>query len=58
MAGGGGVEGVDPGRGPVFVNSNGAIEAAKAGDGVALVRLSLVARELAEGLLVAPFPRA
>jgi len=51
-----GAEGVDPGRGPVFVNSNGAIEAAKAGDGVALVRLSLVARELAEGLLVAPFP--
>ncbi len=51
-----GVEGVDPGRGPVFVNSNGAIDAAKAGDGVALVRLSLVARELADGMLEAPFP--
>ncbi|WEX77751.1 transcriptional regulator GcvA [Sinorhizobium numidicum] len=42
--------------GPVFVNSNGAIEAAKAGDGVALVRLSLVARELRDGVLIAPFP--
>ncbi|MNW01647.1 Glycine cleavage system transcriptional activator [compost metagenome] len=40
----------------MFVNSNGAIEAARAGDGVALVRLSLVSRELAEGVLVAPFP--
>ncbi len=43
-------------QGPVFVNSNGAIEAAKAGDGIALVRLSLVSRELREGSLVAPFP--
>lgn len=51
-----GADGVDAGRGPVFVNSNGAIEAAKAGDGVALVRLSLVARELADGVLEAPFP--
>ncbi|MEI2300713.1 transcriptional regulator GcvA [Ensifer sp. MJa1] len=51
-----GVEGVDAARGPVFVNSNGAIEAAKAGDGVALVRLSLVTRERAEGVLEAPFP--
>lgn len=51
-----GADGVDAGRGPVFVNSNGAIEAAKAGDGVALVRLSLVTRELAEGVLKAPFP--
>ncbi|HEV7310175.1 transcriptional regulator GcvA [Ensifer sp.] len=51
-----GAEGVDAGRGPVFVNSNGAIEAAKAGDGVALVRLSLVRRELADRVLEAPFP--
>ena len=51
-----GADGVDAGRGPLFVNSNGAIEAAKAGDGVALVRLSLVTRELAEGVLEAPFP--
>ncbi|WP_457586753.1 transcriptional regulator GcvA [Ensifer canadensis] len=51
-----GAEGIDTTRGPVFVNSNGAIEAAKAGDGIALVRLSLVSRELADGVLVAPFP--
>ncbi|HEV7318027.1 MAG TPA: transcriptional regulator GcvA [Ensifer sp.] len=51
-----GADGVDAGRGPVFVNSNGAIEAAKAGDGVALVRLSLVTRELADHVLEAPFP--
>ncbi|WP_457582082.1 transcriptional regulator GcvA [Ensifer canadensis] len=51
-----GAEGIDTTRGPVFVNSNGAIEATKAGDGVALVRLSLVSRELAEGVLIAPFP--
>lgn len=42
-------------RGPVFTNSNGAIEAARAGNGVALVRPSLVVRELAEGQLLAPF---
>lgn len=51
-----GAEEVDATRGPVFIDSNGAIDAAKAGDGVALVRLSLVARELADGVLVAPFP--
>lgn len=51
-----GAEGVDAARGPIFLNSNGAIDAAKAGDGVALVRLSLVAREIAGGVLVAPFP--
>lgn len=51
-----GAEGVDAARGPIFLNSNGAIDAAKAGDGVALVRLSLVAREIADGVLAAPFP--
>ncbi|NMY71368.1 transcriptional regulator [Pseudomonas protegens] len=45
---------IDGGRGRVFVDSNGAIEAAKAGLGVALVRRSLVRRELAEGCLLAP----
>lgn len=45
---------IDGGRGRVFVDSNGAIEAAKAGLGVALVRRSLVRRELAEGSLLAP----
>jgi LysR family transcriptional regulator, glycine cleavage system transcriptional activator len=46
---------VDAARGAVFSDGNGAIEAAKAGLGVALVRRSLVARELAAGELVAPF---
>lgn len=45
---------LDEHQGRVFVDSNGAIEAAKAGLGVALVRRSLVARELAEGTLLAP----
>lgn len=52
-----GVTDIDALRGPVFTDSNGAIEAAKAGDGVALVRLSLVAREIRERRLIAPFPR-
>lgn len=46
---------VDPSGGTVFIDSNGALDAAKAGHGVALTRRSLVARELAEGALVAPF---
>ncbi len=49
---------VDGRQGTVFVDSNGAIEAAKTGLGVALVRLSLVQRELAEGLLLAPIARS
>lgn len=52
-----GVTGIDAARGPVFTDSNGAIEAAKAGDGVALVRLSLVSREIRENRLAAPFAR-
>jgi LysR family transcriptional regulator, glycine cleavage system transcriptional activator len=52
-----GADGVDAARGAVFADGNGAIEAAKAGLGVALVRPSLVARELAEGALIAPFPQ-
>jgi LysR family glycine cleavage system transcriptional activator len=52
-----GVTDIDAMRGPVFTDSNGAIEAAKAGDGVALVRLSLVAREIQERRLLAPFSR-
>lgn len=43
-------------NGIVFTDCNGAIEAAKAGQGVALVRLSLVERELSEGSLLTPFP--
>ncbi|MET3613293.1 LysR family glycine cleavage system transcriptional activator [Rhizobium aquaticum] len=52
-----GAERVDAGGGPIFTGSNGAIDAAKAGLGVALARRSLVVRELEEGTLVAPFPQ-
>ena len=52
-----GVTDIDAMRGPVFTDSNGAIEAAKAGDGVALVRLPLVAREIQERRLLTPFAR-
>ncbi|WP_256079596.1 transcriptional regulator GcvA [Massilia sp. YIM B04103] len=45
---------VDPGRGPVFVDSNGAVDAALAGRGIALLRGSLVRQELASGRLVMP----
>lgn len=50
-----GASGVDASNGHVFSDSNGAIEAAKAGHGVALVRLPFVEHELAQGSLVAPF---
>lgn len=45
-------------RGPRFSHAHLAIEAAIAGQGVALARGILVARDLAEGRLVAPFPLA
>lgn len=51
-----GAPGVDSSRGTVFTDCNGAIEAAKAGHGVALARRSLVERELVDGSLIAPFP--
>ena len=41
--------------GSIFVDSNGVIEAALAGSGIALVRLALVKEEIATGRLVAPF---
>ncbi len=40
--------------GPVFVDSNGVIEAAIAGKGIALVRHALVREELERGLLINP----
>jgi len=46
---------VDPDRGPRFSHAHMAIEAAIAGQGVALGRTTLVRRDLAEGRLVAPF---
>jgi LysR family transcriptional regulator, glycine cleavage system transcriptional activator len=51
-----GVTDVDPSRGPTFSHSAMLIEAAIAGQGVALGRRSMVARDLREGRLVQPFP--
>jgi LysR family glycine cleavage system transcriptional activator len=51
-----GVNEVDPTRGPVFSHSAMMIEAAIAGQGVALARRSMVARDVREGRLVQPFP--
>jgi len=47
---------VDATHGPVFTDGMGAYHAMKAGLGVALMRRSFVAQDLAEGALVAPFP--
>lgn len=47
---------VDATRGPVFTDGTGAYHAMKAGLGIALMRRSFVEQELAEGILVAPFP--
>ncbi|MBO0125588.1 transcriptional regulator GcvA [Agrobacterium sp. OT33] len=50
-----GASDVDASGGTVFIDSNGALDAAKAGHGIALTRRSFVSRELAEGALIAPF---
>lgn len=50
-----GVDGVDPGRGPVFDASNEVLAAAANGMGVALGRTPLVEADLEAGRLVAPF---
>ena len=50
-----GVDRVDPARGPIFTDSSMLIEAAMAGQGVALARGVLAADELAAGRLVQPF---
>ena len=50
-----GVGGVDPTRGPGYHHSNLVMQAAMAGEGVALGRSVLVADELAAGRLVKPF---
>ncbi|MCB9598461.1 MAG: transcriptional regulator, partial [Sandaracinaceae bacterium] len=50
-----GARGVDPDAGPRFSHAHMALEAAVAGQGVALGRTTLVARDLAEGRLVQPF---
>ena len=50
-----GVEGVDARRGPIYMTSANAIQAAILGEGVALGRSALVADDLAAGRLVRPF---
>jgi LysR family glycine cleavage system transcriptional activator len=50
-----GVSGVDAGSGVVFSDESHAIQAALAGQGVALLSLLLVAPELHSGTLVQPF---
>ena len=50
-----GVTDIDPARGPTFSHSAMLIEAAIAGQGVALGRRSMVVRDLREGRLVQPF---
>ena len=50
-----GIDDVDPHRGPTFLSSDHAIQAAVRGEGVVLGRSALVADELAAGRLVRPF---
>jgi LysR family glycine cleavage system transcriptional activator len=50
-----GIEDIDPHRGPTFLSSDHAIEAAVRGEGVVLGRSALVADDLAAGRLVRPF---
>ena len=53
-----GVAGVDLERGPVFNQTSLAIDAAVAGQGVALARSALAVLDLAAGRLVRPVPEA
>jgi LysR family transcriptional regulator, glycine cleavage system transcriptional activator len=50
-----GINNVDPYRGPTFLSSDHAIQAAIRGEGVVLGRSALVADDLATGRLVQPF---
>jgi LysR family transcriptional regulator, glycine cleavage system transcriptional activator len=50
-----GIENVDPHRGPRFLSSDHAIQAAVRGEGVVLGRSALIVDELAAGRLVRPF---
>jgi LysR family transcriptional regulator, glycine cleavage system transcriptional activator len=50
-----GIEGIDPQRGPTFLSSDHAIQAAIRGEGVVLGRSALVADALAARQLVRPF---
>ncbi|MCS2160511.1 transcriptional regulator GcvA [Scandinavium sp. H11S7] len=49
-----GFSGADTDRGPVFVDSNGVLEAALAGKGIALIRSALVRDEIKNGSLINP----
>jgi LysR family glycine cleavage system transcriptional activator len=50
-----GVKEIDPSRGPTFLSSDLAIQAAIQGDGIALARSALVEDDLLAGRLVKPF---
>ena len=50
-----GIDSVDPHRGPTFLSSDHAIQAAVRGEGVVLGRSALVADDLAAGRLIRPF---
>jgi LysR family glycine cleavage system transcriptional activator len=50
-----GIDTIDPQRGPTFLSSDHAIQAAVRGEGVVLGRSALVADDLAAGRLVRPF---
>jgi LysR family glycine cleavage system transcriptional activator len=50
-----GIDDVDPHRGPTFLSSDHAIQAAVRGEGVVLGRSALIADDLAAGRLVRPF---
>ena len=54
----GGVDGVDPSHGPVFNQTSLAIDAAVAGQGIALARTALAALDLIAGRLVRPLDEA
>nr|VUD32553.1 LysR family transcriptional regulator [Raoultella sp. NCTC 9187] len=49
-----GLPDTDTNKGPVFVDSNGVLEAALAGKGIALIRSALVREELKNGTLINP----
>ncbi|ELT9607187.1 MULTISPECIES: transcriptional regulator GcvA [Raoultella] len=53
-----GIAGADTDKGPVFVDSNGVLEAALAGKGIALIRDELIREELKNGTLINPLRMA
>lgn len=53
-----GIAGADTDKGPVFVDSNGVLEAALAGKGIALMRSALIREELKHGTLISPLRTA